>query len=329
MKVIVTGAAGFIGSHVAKALLDRGDSVVGVDCLSTYYDPKLKHDRLAWLKPYKGFEFVKADIARRTPMFRLIKEHPDAEGIVHLAAQAGVRHSLKDPYSYIDSNVMGQVVMFEMAKRMKHCRHLVYASSSSVYGRNQVQPFSVQHKVQNPASIYAATKLACEHLAEAYSWSFGVPSTGLRFFTVYGPWGRPDMAAYLFASAITSGKPIRVFNQGRMRRDFTYIDDIVAGILAALDRPPVKGDGPGAAAHRVFNLGNNKPEELMTYIRLIEQELGRTAEKILEPLQMGDVPETSADISESIRDLGYQPKTPIAEGLPRFIAWFKHYHGVN
>jgi UDP-glucuronate 4-epimerase len=329
VKVIVTGAAGFIGSHVSKALLDRGDSVVGVDSLSAYYDPKLKLDRLAFLTPYANFTFVKANIARRTPMFRLIKEHPDAEAIIHLAAQPGVRYSLKNPYSYIDSNVMGQVVMFEMAKRMKHCRHLVYASSSSVYGRNQVQPFSIKHDVRHPASIYAATKLSCENLAEAYSWSFGIPSTGLRFFTVYGPWGRPDMATYLFTSAIANGKPIRVFNHGNMRRDFTYIDDIVAGVLAALDRPPAKGDAPGAAPHRVFNLGNNKPEELLTYIRLIEQEFGRTAEKILEPLQVGDVPETSADITESIRDLGFQPKTPIAVGLPKFVAWFKRYHNMN
>jgi UDP-glucuronate 4-epimerase len=327
VKVIVTGAAGFIGSHVAKALLEQGRDVVGVDNINSYYDPKLKHARLAWLTPLKGFSFVQADIADRDAMFGLLDHHPDAEAIVHLAAQAGVRHSLKDPFTYVDSNVMGQVVMFEMAKRMTVCRNLVYASSSSVYGRNTAQPFATHHTVDRPSSIYAATKLAGEHLAEAYSWSFGIPAVGLRFFTVYGPWGRPDMAAYLFADAIVNGRPIRVFNHGDMRRDFTFIDDIVAGIIAALDHPPQAS--PGNARHKVYNLGNSKPEQLMDYIAVIEAELGRTAEKVFEPLQTGDVTETSADISESIRDLGFKPKTPISEGLPRFIAWFKHYHGLN
>jgi UDP-glucuronate 4-epimerase len=327
VKVIVTGAAGFIGSHVSKALLEQGRDVVGVDNINSYYDPKLKHDRLAWLTPRKGFSFVEADIADRDAMFGLIETHPDAESIVHLAAQAGVRHSLKDPFIYVDSNVMGHVVMFEMAKRMKVCRNLVYASSSSVYGRNTLQPFSTHHTVDRPSSIYAATKLAAEHLAEAYSWSFDIPAVGLRFFTVYGPWGRPDMAAYLFADAIVNGRPIRVFNHGDMRRDFTFIDDIVAGIVAALDHPPQAS--PGKARHKIYNLGNSKPEKLMDYIAVIEKELGRNAEKLFEPLQTGDVTETSADISESIRDLGFHPKTPISEGLPRFIAWFKHYHGVN
>ena len=327
MKVIVTGAAGFIGSHVSKALLARGDSVVGVDNLNDYYSPQLKHDRLAWLTPEKSFTFVKGNVADREAMFGFVDAHPDAEAIVHLAAQAGVRHSLKDPYSYIDTNVMGQVVMFELAKRIKLCRNLVYASSSSVYGRNKSQPFSTEHEVSKPASIYAASKLACEHLAEAYSWSFDIPSIGLRFFTVYGPWGRPDMAAYLFADAISKGRPIEVFNNGQMRRDFTFIDDIVSGVLASLDRPPAAKEGQ--SRHKVYNLGNNKPEELMDYIAFIEKELGRKAEKILKPLQTGDVPETSADISASTRDLGFQPKTPISQGIPQFIAWFKHYHGVN
>jgi UDP-glucuronate 4-epimerase len=327
LKVIVTGVAGFIGSHVSKALMQRGDTVVGVDNLNDYYDPKLKHDRLAWLTPHDGFSLLKANVADREAMFGLIEAHPDAEAIVHLAAQAGVRHSLKDPYSYIDSNVMGQTVMFEMAKRMRLCRNLVYASSSSVYGRNKTQPFSTIQEVSKPASIYAATKLACEHLAEAYSWGFGIPTIGLRFFTVYGPWGRPDMAAYLFADAIVKGRPIHVFNNGDMRRDFTFIDDIVSGILAALDRPPQSREGE--SRHKVYNLGNNKPERLMDYIGTIERELGRIAEKIYEPLQTGDVPETSADIEASIADLGFNPTTPISAGLPQFIAWFKHYHGVN
>jgi UDP-glucuronate 4-epimerase len=327
VKVIVTGAAGFIGSHVSKGLLARGDSVIGIDNLNDYYSPKLKHDRLSWLTPEKNFTFIEANIADREAMFGLVNTHPDAEAIVHLAAQAGVRHSLKDPYAYVDTNVMGQVVMFEMAKRMKVCRNLVYASSSSVYGRNKSQPFSTEHPVSKPASIYAATKLACEHLAEAYSWSFGVPSIGLRFFTVYGPWGRPDMAAYLFADAIVKERPIEVFNNGKMRRDFTFIDDIVSGVIAALDRPPALEKGE--SRHKVYNLGNNKPEELMDYVSTIEKELGRKAEKIFKPLQMGDVTETSADISDSIRDLGFEPKTPISQGIPQFIAWFKHYHGVN
>jgi UDP-glucuronate 4-epimerase len=327
LKVIVTGAAGFIGAHVAKALLERGDAVVGVDNLNAYYDPKLKHDRLAWLTPSNSFHFVRADVADRVAILGLAEAHPDADAIIHLAAQAGVRHSLTDPYTYVDSNVMGQVVMFELAKRMKSCRNLVYASSSSVYGRNKSQPFGTDQTVRQPASIYAATKLACEHLAEAYSWSFGIPSVGLRFFTVYGPWGRPDMAAYLFASAIVKGEPIKVFNHGRMKRDFTFIEDIVAGVVAALDRPPVAATGE--SRHKIYNLGGNRTETLMDYIGHIERELGRTAAKIMMPLQVGDVPETSADITESARDLGFDPKTPISEGLPRFIAWFKAYHGVN
>jgi UDP-glucuronate 4-epimerase len=327
LKVVVTGAAGFIGSHVTLALLQRGDSVVGIDNMNAYYDPKLKEDRLARLTPYSAFTMVRADVADREAILALAAAHPDAEAIIHLAAQAGVRHSLTDPYTYVDSNVMGQVVMFELAKRMTTCRNLVYASSSSVYGRNKSQPFGTDQMVQKPASIYAATKLACEHLAEAYSWSFGIPSVGLRFFTVYGPWGRPDMAAYLFASAIAKGEPIKVFNHGNMKRDFTFIDDIVTGVVAALDRPPPAVAGEGR--HKVYNLGGNRTEKLMDYIGIIERELGREAEKIMLPLQTGDVPETSADITESARDLGFDPKTPISEGLPRFIAWYKAYHGVN
>jgi UDP-glucuronate 4-epimerase len=327
VKVIVTGAAGFIGSHVSKALLARGDTVIGVDNLNAYYDPKLKQDRLAWLTPDAKFSLVVAGVDDRAAMLALADAHPDAGGIIHLAAQAGVRHSLVDPYTYVDSNVMSQVVMFELAKRLTSCSNMVYASSSSVYGRNRAQPFSTDHEVSKPASIYAATKLACEHLAEAYSWSFGIPSVGLRFFTVYGPWGRPDMAAYLFADAIVKGAPIKVFNHGEMKRDFTFIDDIVAGVVAALDHPPVAREGQ--SRHKVYNLGGNRTERLMDYIGIIERELGRTAEKIMMPLQTSDVPETSADISESTRDLGFLPRTQISEGLPQFIRWFKHYHGVN
>lgn len=327
MKVIVTGAAGFIGSHVAAALLARGDTVVGVDNLNDFYDVKLKEDRLARLLPDAAFSFVRGNVHDREAMLALASNHAGTDAIVHLAAQAGVRYSLKDPYAYVDSNVMGQVVMLEAAKKLPGLRNFVYASSSSVYGRNTSQPFGTDQKVQKPASIYAATKLACEHLAEAYSWGFGVPAVGLRFFTVYGPWGRPDMAAYLFASAIVKGEAINVFNNGNMKRDFTYIDDIVTGIVAALDRPPPVVQGE--SRHKIYNLGGNRTEQLADYISIIERELGRVAEKNMMPLQTGDVLETSADISESARDLGFDPKTPISEGLPRFIAWYKAYHGIN
>ena len=327
MAYLVTGAAGFIGSHVAQALLARGERVIGIDNLNAYYPVSLKEARLARLTDQPGFTFLRADISDRDAILGLVAGHPEIRAIVHLAAQAGVRHSLVDPYSYVQSNLMGQVVMLEAARRLPQLAHFVYASSSSVYGRNSKQPFSIDDPVDHPISLYAATKRADELIAESYAWIHKVPMTSLRFFTVYGPWGRPDMAAYLFALAIVEGKPIHVFNFGESKRDFTYIDDIVAGVLAATDRPAAAA--PGQSPHRVYNLGNHRPEKLMDFIGLIEKELGRTAEKIMEPLPPGDVPETYADIDASRRDLGFEPRTPLSEGIPRFIAWFKSYHQAN
>jgi UDP-glucuronate 4-epimerase len=324
LAYLLTGAAGFIGFHVATALLARGQRVIGVDNMNAYYAVSLKKARLAQLAEKEGFTFVKADISDATAMTRVVRDNPDIRTIIHLAAQAGVRHSLIDPYSYVHSNLMGQVVILEAARLAPKLAGFVYASSSSVYGSNTKQPFSVNDPVDHPISLYAATKRADELITECYAALHKIPSTGLRFFTVYGPWGRPDMAAYLFATAIAEGKPIRVFNSGLSKRDFTYIDDIVAGVLAAVDRPPpvVAGSTP----HRVYNLGNNRPERLLDFIGIIECELGRRAEKIFEPLPPGDVAETFADIGASTRDLGYKPLTPLAQGLPRFIAWFKQYH---
>lgn len=327
MAHLLTGVAGFIGSHVASALLARGERVIGVDNLNPYYSVKLKEDRLARLTGQDGFTFVKADISDNAAMSQLVRDNPDLRAIIHLAAQAGVRHSLIDPYSYVQSNLMGQVVMLEAARLAPKLEGFVYASSSSVYGSNTKQPFSVDDPVDHPISLYAASKRADELLTECYAWLHRIPSTGLRFFTVYGPWGRPDMAAYLFASAIVEGKPIHVFNSGLSTRDFTYIDDIVAGVLAAVDNPPRLATG--SAPHRIYNLGNNRPERLLDFINIIERELGRTAEKIFEPLPPGDIAATHADIDASIADLGFRPRTPLTEGLANFIAWFKNYHDIN
>jgi UDP-glucuronate 4-epimerase len=320
MSILLTGVAGFIGFHVAKALLDRGERVVGIDNLNNYYDVRLKEARLAQLRGYPGFTFAKLDAADRDGMFRLVEGHPDLSSIIHLAAQAGVRHSLVDPYTYIDANVMGTLVMLETARRMKPLHGMVYASSSSVYGANTKQPFSVDDPVDHPVSLYGATKRSCELIADAYSRLFGLAATGLRFFTVYGPWGRPDMAAYLFTRAILAGEPIKVFNNGRMARDFTYIDDIVQGTIAAHDRPP----GPGV--HRIYNLGNHRPERLLDFIAVIERLLGATAIKQLLPMQPGDVVESFADIEPARRDLGFEPKATIETGLASFVQWYKAYH---
>ncbi len=328
MSVLVTGAAGFIGFHVSQALLARGDAVVGVDNLNTYYDVALKRARLAELAPLAGFTFHEADISDRAAIAAIVGRHPEIDRVVHLAAQAGVRHSLENPYAYIEANVMGQVVMLEAVRRLPRVASFVYASSSSVYGGNTKQPSSVDDRVDTPVSLYAATKRADELITHAYCHLYGIPATGLRFFTVYGPWGRPDMAAYLFADAITNGRPIRVFNHGQMARDFTYIDDIVAGTLAALDRPPTIGAGTGGAKCRVYNLGNHRPEKLLDFIAVLETALGRKAEKELLPMEPGDVASSFADIEASRRDLGYEPKTPIAIGLPRFVAWYRSYHGI-
>jgi UDP-glucuronate 4-epimerase len=323
MSILVTGAAGFIGSHVATALLARGDSVLGIDNLNDYYDVSLKETRLGQLAGRPSFAFARVDIADQAAVADLASHHPDIDRIIHLAAQAGVRYSLVNPHAYVASNVIGQLNMLELARRLPRLKHFVYASSSSVYGANTKLPFSVEDRVDQPISLYAATKRAGELMALSHSRLHNLPCTGLRFFTVYGPWGRPDMSAFLFAKAILAGQPIRVFNNGDMKRDFTFIDDIVAGVVAALDRPPA-GDGP---RHRLYNLGNHRSEPLMRFIGLIEQACGRKANMEMAPLQAGDVPDTYADIAASTRDLGFLPRVNIDEGIPRFIAWFRDYHG--
>lgn len=321
MTVLITGAAGFIGFHTSKLLLERGEKVIGVDELNDYYDPALKQARLDVLLGYNGFTFYRQDIAASEAMFALAERHPDITRIISLAAQAGVRYSLINPFAYTHANVEGHLVILEMARRLKKFRHLVYASSSSVYGTNKKLPFSVEDRVDNPISLYAATKKAGELMAHCYSHLFRIPSTGLRFFTVYGPWGRPDMALYIFASKMMKGEPIPVFNNGDMRRDFTFIDDIVAGVVCCLDSPPV--DGGEVAPQRVYNIGNHRSESLMRYIELLEESLGCKAVIDYQPMQPGDVRETYADISDIERDLGYHPTTPIDVGVPRFVEWFK------
>jgi UDP-glucuronate 4-epimerase len=322
--VLVTGAAGFIGAAVSEALLARGGIVIGVDNLNDYYDVKLKQARLDRLLDRPHFEFRRLDISDRDGMLKLAADCPDVTHIVHLAAQAGVRYSLTNPYAYVTANVMGHVVIEELARALPALRHFVYASSSSVYGANKKTPFAVGDPVEQPNSLYAATKRADELIAHSYAHLYGIASTGLRFFTVYGPWGRPDMAPILFATAIAEGKPIRVFNHGEMWRDFTFIDDIVDGVLRALDRPP-----SAAPPHVIYNLGNHKSEKLTDFIAEIEKAIGKKAEKIMEPLQPGDVPATYADIEATTRDLGFIPATPIATGIPKFVAWFKSYYGGN
>jgi UDP-glucuronate 4-epimerase len=326
MSIIVTGAAGFIGFHVSKALLERGDQVLGVDNLNTYYDVSLKEARLDRLRAFAGFSFARLDVAERDAVLALIDSHKELRSIIHLAAQAGVRYSLENPYAYLDANVTGTLVMLEAARRIEHLSAITYASSSSVYGANQKQPFSVDDRVDQPVSIYAATKRSCELIAHTYSHLYGLPATGLRFFTVYGPWGRPDMGAFLFTRAILADEPIKVFNDGRMARDFTYIDDIVAGTIAAHDRPPTGVDG---VPHRIYNLGNHRPERLLDFIAVLERELGRTAQKQFLPLQLGDVPESFAEIENARRDLGFEPKTTIEVGLAQFVRWYKQYYRVN
>lgn len=323
MRVFLTGVAGFIGFHVSQALLARGDQVVGVDNMNAYYDVKLKRARLQQLEGKSGFVFVEGDISDRNSMLALGQRYADITHVVHLAAQAGVRHSLIDPYTYITSNVMGQVVMLEMARHLKQLQHFVYASSSSVYGGNTKLPFSIDDETEKPNSLYAATKKADELIGHTYAHLYGLPSTGLRFFTVYGPWGRPDMAAYLFTDAIVKGKPISVFNDGNMWRDFTYIDDIVEGILAALRHVPTS-----LPPHGIYNLGNHRSEKLTDFIALIEKSLGRKANYRFEPMQQGDVERTYADIEASRRDLGFEPRVPISEGIPKFVEWYKSYNRI-
>ncbi|HVW74311.1 MAG TPA: NAD-dependent epimerase/dehydratase family protein [Rhizomicrobium sp.] len=321
--ILVTGAAGFIGAAVSDALLARGAHVMGVDNLNGYYDVGLKQARLDRLTARPHFDFHQIDISDRDRMLKLAADFPGITHIVHLAAQAGVRYSLVNPYAYVSANVMGQVVMQEMARILPALKHFVYASSSSVYGANRKSPFAVGDAVDHPNSLYAATKRMDELIGHTYAHLYGIPATGLRFFTVYGPWGRPDMAPILFASAIAQGKPITVFNHGEMWRDFTYIDDIVDGVLRALERPP-----SATPPHAVYNLGNHKSEKLTDFIAEIEKAMGRTAVKIMAPMQPGDVPATCADIEASVRDLGFRPTTPISSGIPKFIAWFSRYYGT-
>jgi UDP-glucuronate 4-epimerase len=321
MTILVTGAAGFIGAAVSDALLARGDRVLGIDNLNAYYDVSLKGARLDRLKPRNAFSFRKADISDRDAMLALTTEFPDIDGIVHLAAQAGVRYSLIDPYTYVTSNVMGQVVMLELARCLPALKHFVYASSSSVYGGNKDLPFSVDNPVEKPNSLYAATKRSDELISYTYAHLYKIPQTGLRFFTVYGPWGRPDMSPIIFAKAILAGEEIPVFNNGEMWRDFTYIDDIVDGVIRALDRPAT-----GTPPHAVYNLGNHRSEKLTDFIAQFEKATGKKAKMRFEPMQPGDVPATYADIEATKRDLGFEPVTPISVGIPKFIAWYRSYY---
>ncbi len=325
MKVIVTGVAGFIGMHAARFLLGQGHQVVGIDNLSPYYSVTLKRDRLARLDG-TGFSFAEADVSDRQAMFEVFDRHRDASHVLHLAAQAGVRHSLTDPYAYVTSNVMGQLVVLEAARRLPELERVVYASTSSVYGAIKETPFSVRQCTTKPVSIYAATKMSNELMARVYADTYRLPSIGLRFFTVYGPWGRPDMATWLFTDAILAGRPVQVFNNGAMRRDFTYIDDIVAGVTAALNAPLVP-DADGLP-HRIYNLGNHRSEALLDFIAVLENALGRKAELKMAPMQPGDVAATYADITESRADLGFEPKTTIQDGIPQFVAWYRTYHGM-
>ena len=323
MTVLLTGAAGFIGYHVAQALLERGEQVLGIDDLNPYYDVRLKQARLARLALRSGFAFRLADVAERGSIHDIVKKNKDLNAIIHLAAQAGVRHSLVDPYAYVQSNVMGHLVMLEAARLLPRLRHLVYASSSSVYGANRTLPFAEADRVDTPLSVYAATKRADELMSHAYAHLHGLTQTGLRFFTVYGPWGRPDMAYYSFARAIAAGEPITVYEGGTLRRDFTYIDDIVAGVLGCLDHPP---DGPLPA--RVLNIGNHRSEQVITLVRLLEQALGRRAVLRDAPRPLADVEETFASVDAIAALTGFAPRTPLAEGIPRFAAWFREWHGM-
>jgi UDP-glucuronate 4-epimerase len=319
--ILVTGAAGFIGYHVTQALLAEGEQVLGIDNLNSYYDPALKQARLDRLTAHNGFQFRKLDISEPDAVLALATEYPDITAILHLAAQAGVRYSLENPFAYVRSNVMGQVAMLELARRIKSLTHLVYASSSSVYGANTKVPFDIGDPVTMPQSLYAATKRADELIAYTYAHLYALPCTGLRFFTVYGPWGRPDMAYYSFTRSIIEGRPIRIFNHGEMWRDFTYIDDIVQGTLRALRRPAT-----GTPPHAVYNLGNCKPQKLLDFVGVLEGHLGLKAALQMEPMQAGDVTHTFADIEASRRDLGFAPVTPVGPGLKKFVGWYRSYH---
>ncbi len=334
--ILVTGSAGFIGSHVAQKLLDRGDRVIGVDNLNDYYDVTLKQARLDRLQVYPGYTHAKVDLADRAAMETVFAAHTP-QGVVNLAAQAGVRYAAENPHLYVDSNVTGFLHVLEGC-RQHRVEHLVFASTSSVYGASTSMPFSEHQCTDHPLSLYAATKKANEAMAHSYAHLYGVPCTGLRFFTVYGPWGRPDMALFLFARAILAGEPIKVFNHGRHKRSFTYIDDIVEGVVRTLDRPAAKdgnwdSDKPdpassGVAPYRLYNIGNEQPVELMRYIEVLEQCLGRKASMEMLPLQAGDVPDTEADVSELVANIDYRPVVPVEEGVARFVAWYREYYKV-
>ena len=333
--IFVTGAAGFIGYHVARRLLERGDDVIGIDNLNPYYDPKLKEARVGLLRDFDRFKFVLLDIANRAEMASLFREQRP-KSVIHLAAQAGVRYSIENPFAYIESNVFGFQNILEGC-RHGSVEHLVFASSSSVYGLNTQQPFSEHHNTDHPLSLYGATKKANELMAHSYAHLYRLPTTGLRFFTVYGPWGRPDMALFKFTRGILAGEPIPVFNEGRMIRDFTYIDDIVEGVIRILDRVPSpnerwKSDDPdpatSSAPYRIYNIGNNRPVELMTYISVLEKALGKKARLDLLPMQPGDVPSTMADVKDLERDTGFRPKTTVEEGIARFVTWYREYYRV-
>ncbi|TVR61421.1 MAG: NAD-dependent epimerase [Candidatus Competibacteraceae bacterium] len=333
MKILVTGSAGFIGAALTLRLLERGDEVVGYDNLNEYYDVNLKRARLARLQAYPSFTEVRAHLEDRATLIETFAQHQPRR-VVNLAAQAGVRYSLQNPHAYVDSNLVGFVNLLE-ACRHHGVEHLVYASTSSVYGANTRMPFSVHDNVDHPVSLYAATKKANELMAHTYSHLYGLPTTGLRFFTVYGPWGRPDMALFLFTRAILAGEPIDVFNYGQHRRDFTYIDDIVEGVVRVLDQvaapnPDWSGDTPDSATsrapYRLYNIGSHRPVELLRYIEVLEDCLGRKATRNLLPMQLGDVPDTYADVEALVADVGYQPATPIEEGIARFVAWYREYY---
>ena len=333
MKILVTGAAGFIGFHVSQVLCGRGDEVVGIDNLNDYYAVSLKEARLAQLEPLENFRFIKLDLANRAGMEQLFADE-GFDRVVHLGAQAGVRYSIENPHAYADSNLVGFLNILEGC-RHNEVEHLVYASSSSVYGANETIPFSEEDNVDHPVSLYAATKKANEAMAHSYSQLYNLPTTGLRFFTVYGPWGRPDMSPILFADAINQGKPLKVFNYGKHRRDFTYIDDIVEGVVRTLDRiaqpdPNWSGLKPNPSSSkapwRVYNIGNSQPVELLYYIECLEQAFGKTTEKTLLPLQPGDVEHTYADVTALMRDTGYEPNTPIEEGVAKFAEWYRGYY---
>lgn len=324
--ILVTGAAGFIGFHVARALLAEGRRVVGLDNLNAYYDPSLKQARLAILRANENFEFVRADLAERAAIAELFSRQR-FRSVIHLAAQAGVRHSIDHPHAYSDANLEGFVNILEGCRR-NDCGHLLYASSSSVYGANTKLPFAVSDRTDHPVSLYAATKKANELMAYSYSHLYRLPVTGLRFFTIYGPWGRPDMAYFLFTKAIIEGRPIKLFNRGNMRRDFTYIDDVTRVVSRLVDQSPGERAPGGGPPARIYNVGNNHPEELLRVVTLLENELGRAAVKDMLPMQPGDVMETFADVDDLMRDTGFRPRTPIEQGIRRFVTWYREQYGI-